>query len=59
MCVYVLFPLSFIFYPIRKSGIIGLPIRDGQSSSPLNAAASRDDIVRANNGAYVGAAEDY
>ena len=33
--------------------------RDGDSSGPLNAKASRDDIVRANNGAYIGRGEDY
>jgi general secretion pathway protein G len=33
--------------------------RDGESTGPLNAKASRDDIVRANNGAFVGRAEDY
>lgn len=33
--------------------------KDGQSRSPLNAKASRDDIVRANDGAYVGLAEEY
>ena len=32
---------------------------DGKSESPLTAHASRDDIVRANNGAYVGLAADY
>ena len=32
---------------------------DGQSSTPLTAKVSRDDIVRANNGAYVGLGEDY
>ncbi|MGB5623775.1 MAG: prepilin-type N-terminal cleavage/methylation domain-containing protein [Gammaproteobacteria bacterium] len=32
---------------------------DGDSKRPLNAKASRDDIVRANNGAFVGKAEDY
>ncbi len=32
---------------------------DGDSQRPLNAEASRDDIVRANNGAFVGKAEDY
>ncbi len=32
---------------------------DGDSSGPLNAKASRDDIVRANNGAFVGLGEDY
>lgn len=33
--------------------------KDGESKGPLNAKASRDDIVRANNGAYIGRAEDY
>jgi general secretion pathway protein G len=33
--------------------------RDGSSSGPLSAKASRDDIVRANNGAFIGLGEDY
>ena len=33
--------------------------KDGASSSPLTAKDSRDDIVRANNGAYIGRGEDY
>lgn len=32
---------------------------DGQSKPPLTAAASRDDIVRAGNGSFVGVATDY
>lgn len=32
---------------------------DGQSQTPLTAKASRDDIIRANNGAFIGVAEDY
>jgi general secretion pathway protein G len=32
---------------------------DGDSRSPLTAQASRDDIVRANDGAFIGKAEDY
>ena len=32
---------------------------DGESTGPLSAQASRDDIVRANNGAYIGLGEDY
>ncbi len=32
---------------------------DGQSTPPLTAAASRDDIIRANDGGYVGVAEGY
>ncbi|WP_206171743.1 prepilin-type cleavage/methylation domain-containing protein [Thiorhodococcus mannitoliphagus] len=33
--------------------------KDGRSVSPLTAKASRDDIVRANNGGFVGLASDY
>jgi general secretion pathway protein G len=32
---------------------------DGRSAPPLTAKHSRDDIVRANNGAFVGMASDY
>ena len=32
---------------------------DGASSPPLTARASRDDIVRANDGAFIGLASDY
>ncbi len=32
---------------------------DGESKTPLTAKASRDDIVRANDGAYIGVAADY
>ena len=32
---------------------------DGESRAPLTAAHSRDDIVRANNGAYIGLAANY
>ena len=32
---------------------------DGKSAPPLTAAASRDDIVMANDGSYVGLASDY
>ncbi len=33
--------------------------KDGDSKLPLTAKASRDDILRANNGAFIGLAEDY
>ena len=33
--------------------------KDGNSTGPLSAEASRDDIVRANNGAFIGLGEDY
>jgi len=32
---------------------------DGKSVSPLTAKASRDDIIRANNGSYIGLATNY
>jgi len=32
---------------------------DRDSKGPLSAIASRDDIIRANNGAFIGLAEDY
>ena len=33
--------------------------KDGQSSPPLTAAPSRDDIVRANNGRFIGLASEF
>lgn len=33
--------------------------KDGQSQPPLTAAASRDDIIRANDGGYIGPASGY
>ena len=33
--------------------------KDGSSVPPLTAESSQDDIIRANNGGYVGLAEDY
>ena len=33
--------------------------KDGNSQAPFTAKASRDDIVRANNGRYVGSVSDY
>jgi general secretion pathway protein G len=33
--------------------------KDGKSVSPLTAKASRDDIVRANNGRFIGRASDH
>jgi general secretion pathway protein G len=54
--------------PLRKDGKLN-PLntdydlysigKDGQTATPLSAMASRDDIVRANNGAFVGLGEDY
>ena len=33
--------------------------KDGASQAPLTAAASRDDVIRANDGRFVGLASDY
>lgn len=33
--------------------------KDGKSQTPLTAKASRDDIIRANNGSYIGTASGY
>lgn len=33
--------------------------KDGMSAAPLSAKASRDDIVRANDGGFIGRGEDY
>lgn len=33
--------------------------KDGATAGPLSAKASRDDVVRANNGAFIGRGEDY
>lgn len=33
--------------------------KDGQSQAPLTATASRDDIIRANDGGYIGLAAGY
>lgn len=33
--------------------------RDGSSAGPLSAKASRDDIVRAHDGAFIGLGEDF
>ena len=54
--------------PFRKDGKLNplnsdfdlySPGKDGNSASPLSADKSRDDIVRAKNGAFVGLGEDY
>jgi general secretion pathway protein G len=33
--------------------------KDGKSSPPLNSKAGRDDIIRANDGTYIGLASDF
>lgn len=54
--------------PMRKDGFM-VPLntdydlysvgKDGASKPPLNAKASHDDVVRANDGAYVGLGSEY
>ncbi len=45
--------------PINSDFDIYSSGEDGKSSPPLTAKHSRDDIVRANNGGYIGLAEKY
>jgi general secretion pathway protein G len=33
--------------------------KDGESVPPLTARASRDDVIRANDGAYIGLASEF
>lgn len=67
---YVYLDLNYgsVIGPARKDGAL-VPINydfdlysigaDGQTAASLRAGQSRDDIVRANNGAFVGLGEDY
>ncbi len=45
--------------PLNTDFDLYSPGRDGESAGPLSAEKSRDDIVRANNGSYIGLGEDY
>ncbi len=45
--------------PINTSFDLYSVGRDGDTKAPLPAPVSHDDIIRANDGAYVGLAEDY
>ena len=45
--------------PINSSYDLFSQGKDGQSSPPLTASASRDDIVRANDGDFIGLASRY
>jgi general secretion pathway protein G len=45
--------------PINKDFDLYSMGKDGKSQSPLTAKASRDDIVRASNGKYMGIASEY
>ncbi len=47
----ILNPLNTVYDPYSQG-------EDGDSKGPLNAKASRDDIVRANNGSHIGLGED-
>ena len=45
--------------PINSSFDLFSKGKDGQSQPPLTASASRDDIIRANDGHYIGLASRY
>lgn len=45
--------------PINTDFDLYSPGPDGRTNTALTARASRDDVVRANNGAFIGRAEDY
>ena len=46
-------------HPLNSSYDLYSKGKDGQSQPPLTAAQSRDDIVRANDGGYIGLASKY
>ncbi len=46
-------------HPINSGFDLYSKGRDGDSVSPLTAAKSRDDIIRANDGQYIGLASGY
>jgi general secretion pathway protein G len=46
-------------HPLNSSYDLFSAGKDGQWKAPITAADSRDDIIRANDGAYVGLASDY
>lgn len=46
-------------HPINSDYDLYSKGRDGNSTSPLTAQASRDDIIRANDGQYIGLASKY
>ena len=45
--------------PINSSFDLYSMGKDGRSSAPLTAKASKDDVIRANDGGFVGLAEDF
>lgn len=47
------------FVPINEDFDLYSMGKDGKSQSPLTSDGSRDDIIRANNGSYVGVASNY
>jgi general secretion pathway protein G len=46
-------------HPINSDFDLYSKGRDGVSSAPLTASASRDDIIRANDGQFIGLASNY
>jgi general secretion pathway protein G len=45
--------------PIKSDNDLWSSGKDGKSVSPLTAKDSRDDILRANNGRFIGLASDF
>ncbi|MBW2244968.1 MAG: prepilin-type cleavage/methylation domain-containing protein, partial [Deltaproteobacteria bacterium] len=45
--------------PINTSFDLYSMGKDGQTRAPLNPPVSRDDVVRANDGSFIGLAERY
>jgi general secretion pathway protein G len=50
---------NFMMKPLNKDFDLYSMGKDGESVSPLTAKASRDDIIRANDGQYVGIATQF
>lgn len=46
-------------HPLNSSYDLYSKGKDGQSQAPLTASASQDDIIRANDGGYIGPASGY
>lgn len=50
---------DYALHPLNSEYDLYSKGKDGQSQPPLTAAQSRDDIIRANDGQYVGLASNY
>lgn len=50
---------DYSLHPLNSAYDLYSKGKDGQSQAPLTASASRDDIIRANDGGYIGLASGY